>query len=289
MMSSFKIKYEQLRQNPEISKVLAALERGFDQFKIDYYLVGAVARDVWMSGINRISPRRTTSDIDFAVLINDKGRYEALREYLITKESFQPYKENSFVLIKDNIEIDLLPFGAIEDENSRVTIQGTGFTSIVVPGLKEVYSVNLPELLLEDGHKFKFSTLPGIVLLKLLAWNDRPESRRDDIKDISDILNHFFEMYDEEIWANHHDLFQEEKVELLHIAATVMGREIKKIAKENENLVFRISTILEANTSNPNESYMGEIMIEYFNNTLEENRLLLNYLKRGFNEEHTSN
>ena len=49
----------------------------------NFYLVGAVARDVWMSGIHKIAPRRTTTDIDFAVLINDKGTYEALKEYLI--------------------------------------------------------------------------------------------------------------------------------------------------------------------------------------------------------------
>ena len=31
------------------------------------------------------------------------------------------------------------------------------------------------------AEKFKFYTLPGIVILKLLAWDDRPEKRRDDI------------------------------------------------------------------------------------------------------------
>ncbi|MBX2951948.1 MAG: hypothetical protein KF870_05555 [Leadbetterella sp.] len=71
-MSFYKINYEQLRQRPEISEMLSALERGFEKFDIDFYLVGVVARDVWMSGINRIAPRRTTGDIDFAVLINDK-------------------------------------------------------------------------------------------------------------------------------------------------------------------------------------------------------------------------
>ena len=96
-MNSYKINYEQLRQQPEITTVLFALERGFKIFNIDFYLVGAVARDVWMSGINKIIPRRTKGDIDFAVLINDKGTYEALKEYLVNTEGFHPYKSNSFV------------------------------------------------------------------------------------------------------------------------------------------------------------------------------------------------
>jgi predicted nucleotidyltransferase len=88
--------------------MLYALERGLDKFGIDFYLVGAVARNVWMTGINNIAPRRTTGDIDFAVLINDNGVYEALKTYLILTEGFQPYKGNEYVLIwKENLEVHI--------------------------------------------------------------------------------------------------------------------------------------------------------------------------------------
>jgi predicted nucleotidyltransferase len=98
-MGSYKINYEQLRQQPEITEMLSALERGFEKFGIDFYLVGAVARDVWMGGINKIAPRRTTGDIDFAILINDKGTYEALKTFLVETEGFHPFKGNALVLI----------------------------------------------------------------------------------------------------------------------------------------------------------------------------------------------
>lgn len=283
-MRSYKINYDQLRQQPGLSEMLSALERGLEKFGIDFYLVGAVARNVWMSGINGIAPRRTTADIDFAVLINDKGVYEELKRHLINEEGFVASKENAFVLIKDGIEVDLLPFGAIEDEDARVTIEGTGYTSVHVPGFKEVYDIGLPELELEDGHIFKFSTLPGIVLLKLLAWDDRPESRRDDIKDISDILNHFFGMHDEEIWNNHHDLFGDAAADLKHIAARVMGREMKTISRGNEKLFNRVEGILKVNTDDVANSSMAVIMREYFDNTLADNVELLIQLKQGFTE-----
>jgi len=284
-MSSYKINYEQLRQQPEITEMLSALERGLKKFGIDFYLVGAVARDVWMSGINKITPRRTTGDIDFAVLINDKGIYEELKEHLIQNESFQPTHENAFVLLwKDKTEVDLLPFGTIEDEEGKVTVQGTGYTSIHVPGFSEVYAEGLPEVELANEHTFKFCTLPGIVVLKLIAWDDRPEARRDDIKDISDILNHFFEMYQEEIWSNHNDLFDDEKAELIHIAARVMGREMKKIAIRNARLLARMEGIINRNTIGLADSKMAAIMVEYFNNTVEDNINLLLQLKQGFNE-----
>lgn len=285
MMNFYKINFEQLRQDPQISEMLSALERGLDKFGIDFYLVGALARDVWMRGIHKITPRRTTKDVNFAVFINDKGVYEALKEYLIGKEEFVSSKENAFVLLwKDCNQVDLLPFGAIEDEDGKVETQGLGYTSILVPGFKEVYDNGLPMLELENQHRFKFCTLPGIVLLKLIAWEDRPEVRRDDIKDVSDILKHFFNMYDNEIWDNHNDLFENESSNLLHIAARVMGREIGQIAKQNPKILVRIEGILHANIVDVRSSKIGALMVEYFKNTVEENVALLVEVKQGLLE-----
>jgi len=284
-MPKYKINYNQLSQQPEITEMLYALERGLDKFGIDFYLVGAVARNVWMTGINNIAPRRTTGDIDFAVLINDKGVYEALKTYLIITEGFQPYKGNEYVLIwKENLEVDLLPFGAIDDEDAKFNSNGLGSTSISLQGFSEIYNDGLPTLDLEGKHQFKFCTLPGIVLLKLIAWDDRPESRRDDIKDISDILNHFFDMNDNEIFENHHDLFEKEEASLKHIAARVMGREMSKIAKKNELLFSRIVGILDSNTLVSQNSEMAKIMVEYYDNTIDDNVQLLKHLRQGFSE-----
>ncbi len=271
--------------NPQIADMLVALEQAFVRFGIDFYLVGAVARDIWMSGIHHKMPQRTTGDIDFAVLINDKGVYEQLKKYLIENAGFSPSHDNAFVLIwKDKTQVDLLPFGIIEDENRRVKVDGTGFTSMELPGFREIYEEGLPQVELEGRHRFKLCTLPGIVLLKLIAWHDRPEVRRNDILDISNILQHFFEMYDEQIWTNHHDLFDDETANLQVIAARVMGREMKRIARRNQKLYQRMFQILEANTTSAQNSPMAEIMTGYFKNTVMDNLQLIEQIKLGFTE-----
>jgi predicted nucleotidyltransferase len=282
-MNLYKAKYEQLRQQPDVSDMLYALERGFQQFGIDFYLVGAVAREAWMNAINNLPANRITKDIDFAVLINDKGTYDKLIDYLITHEGFAPYKGNAFVLIwKDKTQVDLLPFGNIEEEDGTVTIDGTGLTSISLQGFAEVYETGLPSINLEDKHQFKFCTLPGIVILKLIAFDDRPEIRYDDIKDICHILNHFFDMHSERIFDNHNDLFCNEEVGLMHIAATVMGREMKTIAQLNPALHQRLLNILDDNTQDINNSPIALLMLQYFDNTVADNITTLNYLKQGF-------
>jgi len=283
-MSIYKINFKQLRQQPQLSEMLSALERGLNKFDIDFYLVGAVARDLWMSAINDIPPSRITGDIDFAIFIDDKGTYDNLKKYLIEVEGFSPYKGNAFVLVwKSFIQVDLIPFGEIEDKNAGITIEGSGLTSLKMPGFKEIYDEGLPVVELEEIHKFKFCTLPGIVILKLVAWQDRPEIRRDDIKDMSNILKHFFDMYAEEIFENHNDLFGDNASKLHLIAARVMGREMNKIAKRNEILHNRLKDLLEVSTNNTNIE-IAKIMVEFYENTIEDNLVLLEQIKTGYLE-----
>lgn len=284
-MSIYKISFKQLQQQPYISEMLTALENGLNKYGIDFYLVGAVARDVWMTAINDIPPSRVTGDIDFAVFINDKNTYADLREYLINIEGFIPYKGNGFVLKwKNIIQIDLMPFGEIESKPSNVTVEGTGLTSLNMPGFKEIYDSGLPEAELEEKHSFKFCTLPGIVLLKLIAFQERPEIRRDDIKDISKILKHFFDMYADEIYENHNDLFGDKDINLQWIAARVLGRDMGKIAQLNEDLFLRIKKILKKNTVDIHSSDIAKIMAEFFQNTIEDNVKLLEQVKIGYLE-----
>jgi len=173
-------------------------------------------------------------------------------------------------------------FGQAQDTDGRVATSGIGLASISLVGFREVYKYGLPELILEDKHTFKFCTLLGIVLLKLIPWDDGSEARRDDIKDISDILHRFFDMYAEIIYENHNDLFENHNDNLAYIAAQVLGREIKKIADRNPILHQRINRILTENTDAFENSRIGQIMTEYFENTIADNVLLLRQLKQGF-------
>ena len=282
-MSTYKINFKQLRQRPDFLEMLAALERGFAAFQLDFYLVGAVARDLWMTAIHEIPPSRITRDIDFAVFIEDKGIYEKLKRHLIKIEHFQPSKENNFVLFwQERMQVDLLPFGNIEDENAKVSLEGTGLTSLNMPGFKEIYESGLPEVELNGEHRFKFCTLPGIVILKLIAWEDRPEIRRDDLKDILTILTHFFEMYTDQIYEHHSDLFGDDDFGLDLIAARVMGREMKKIAIRNEKLYERLTNLLEKNTMGVNTSEIGKIMAIWANTTVAESLKPLVEIQLGF-------
>src|SRR5258708_29123823 len=97
----------------EMSEVLATLQEAFEVLRIDFYLIGAVARDIWFAESGRTT--RRTKDVDFAIYVGTREEYEAVKQYLKEKKGYQDSRENVFVLLAPSgLQVDILPFGGIE-------------------------------------------------------------------------------------------------------------------------------------------------------------------------------
>ena len=228
-----------------LKEVFDVLEEVFTILGIDYYMIGAVAREIWYTKANKRF--RTTNDVDFAVLVGKDAAYDAIREYLITQRGFSSTKNNAFVLFSPGgIQVDILPFGEITRDGS-VKISGFGMTSISVDGLQEVFDTGTTAMQIDTGHRFKIATLPGIILLKLIAYDDRPEERLKDAGDIANILLCYFDLQADFIYDHHADLFDDGipgPDNLENISAIVIGRELRRISRNNLNLQQRLTSIL---------------------------------------------
>ena len=254
----------------ELKEVFDALEEAFLALEIDFYLIGALARDVWFARANKTF--RKSKDVDFAVLIGRHEEYDAVRAYLKKYKNFQDTKGNSFVMLTPTgIQIDILPFGSIEIDND-VKLDGVGLTSIRVNGFSEVYKSGTADITMQTGHAFKVATLPAIVLLKLIAFDDRPEKRHKDPRDISNIIAYYFEMQSDLIYNEHSDLFITAQFDksLEEIASIVIGREIKKIIAENEELTKRIRNILTQHITEEETSIFIRQMVAETRKTVKE-------------------
>jgi predicted nucleotidyltransferase len=282
MSNLLKIPFNKIRSEGNYKEILEALERGFSKFGIDFYLVGATARDVWMRGVHEKLPKRATSDIDFGIMIKDSYLFDELKSYLIETEGFVPYKENAFVLIwKDKSQVDLIPFGELE-KDGVATVKGTGFTSMHVEGFMEVFEQASEEIQTEDQH-FKVCTLAGIVILKLIAWDDRPEMRGDDIDDIAEIIKNYFHFNSDAIWEHHSDLFTDDN-DLDEIASQYLGREIGKITSGNSKLNERIIGILEKGLSDSNSNNLDELLARESDESIDYSRSLISHILAGIKE-----
>ena len=259
----------------ELRDAFNALEDAFTATNTDYYIIGALAKDVWYSRGNKTM--RQTRDVDFAVLVGSKQDYESIRNYLRKNSNFATTKENDFVMLAPSgVQVDILPFGEIEIDDG-VHIDGAGLTNIKVNGFMEVYQGGTSEVKMHTGHAFKVATLPSIILLKLIAYDDRPEHRSKDARDIAGIVTHFFDLQADLIYDNHADLFTDEKDEraLEEISAIVIGREIRKICALNEPLMERLMSILQTHIELAEESTFIRNMVAENQKTVEDNVQLL--------------
>jgi predicted nucleotidyltransferase len=156
----------------EMKEVLDAVQEALGA---DYYLIGAVAREVWFSRGKK--PYRKTNDLDFAVYVGNQDEYAAIRRYLKDRKGFTETTGNSFVMrTPSGMQVDILPFGGIEIDGA-VQVAGIGLTNIKVNGFMEVYTAGTEPVTLDTGNSFKVASLPSIVLLKLISFDDRPELR----------------------------------------------------------------------------------------------------------------
>lgn len=236
-----------------LKPVFDALEEAFEKLSIDFYLIGAVARDIWYAKGNAVSTG--TRDVDFAVFIANHEDYNRLRKYLVEEKKFVESKTNSFTMISsEGMVVDILPFGEIEIDG-QVNIAGEGLTSIQVNGFKEVYESGTENIEFDKGHPFSVATLPSIVLLKLISYDDRPEQRLKDPRDIANIIQNYFDLQSENIYENHADLFDTDNFTLQKTGARVIGREIKTIVESNTALKERVISILTGHINGAEESF----------------------------------
>jgi predicted nucleotidyltransferase len=92
----------------ELKEVFDALEEAFEQSGADYYVIGALAKDIWYSRGEKIM--RQTKDVDFAIQVVSQEEYDAIRKYLKEKKGFIDYKGNEFVMLTPNgVHVDILP------------------------------------------------------------------------------------------------------------------------------------------------------------------------------------
>jgi len=220
------------RQNdPRLAEVLNAVDKCCTELGIDFYILGALARDVWYR--EGEIPILGTKDVDFAILIRDVEQFSQLKEMLEKSFGFTPITDNEFALIAENrLQIDILPFGQLEVEDGQAF--DVSKHKVKVNGLNEVYLQSVKPVFLFDDREFNVATLPAIFLLKLIAYDDRPEQRPNDPEDCMSIVQNYFELQQDLIYDDHADLFGENPLE--QIAARVIGRELRgTLNQENDD------------------------------------------------------
>ncbi len=239
---------------PYFKEVFDCIDDVLVKLNVPYYLIGAsaVALELLKGGIK---PSRGTKDIDFAIMISSIQEFEAVVEELL-KHGFNKV-EAPWTLYnnKFNIAIDLLPFGEIEE---KFTLQfNERYTDLHVLGFSEVLQET--ETVQIEEKSLQIPSLSGMVILKLIAWSDRPEDRDNDLYDILRIIEHYFDLNYDNIVEHHHDTFTEVAIfDQLKIAARVIGRDSSKFLNVSEAIKERILNTINDNVGDAKNSAIAK-------------------------------
>lgn len=173
-----------------------------------YFIIGATARDILMTHVFGIAPRRATRDVDFAIALRDWNQFEIIKNSFIDIGDFQPVENKAHRLLYKQDEfgsaypLDLIPFGGIEDDGNEIAWPPDMSVVMNVAGYAEALKSAIQVQIREDLI-INVVSIPALAALKLLAWNDRAMFDNKDAQDIFFLLQHYHEadnvgrLYDE--------------------------------------------------------------------------------------------
>ncbi len=266
-------------------EVYLTIDNVFRELGIYYYLIGASARDVYLYKAG-VEPKRLTGDVDFAIMLPDMEKYSIVVARL-EDNGFQkdPKIPHRFIFESNSTRIDVLPYGKVEEEGTINFEEGA--LDISVLGYKEVgVDPELFEQELTEGLSIPVASLHGLVILKLVAWHEKPADRLKDLEDVKILLDAAWEIYEDDICQKnspHLDLFDEDAFQTHIAAARVMGRKMKPVLDQNEELKELITGLFDKEQQEePGPLTRHREMLA--NKTVQEIKEVISALRKGIDD-----
>jgi predicted nucleotidyltransferase len=237
--------------SPSLLTLIRSLDAVMNELAIPYFVIGATARDILVEHVHGLETTRATRDIDFAVAISSWDDYQRLKTRLTATGEFA-LTANAHRLMFGKEEgaypLDLVPFDGVEHDG-KITWPPNGEFVMNVAGYGDAYASAL-DVEIEPNFQIKIVSLPAMAILKVLAWNDRPD--RD--KHASDVLlilrsycqaGQFDRLYGEEL-----DLLERYEYDIELAGAALLALDAKRdIAAEVLNQVTHVFPVNGISTS----------------------------------------
>ncbi len=173
--------------------IYSAIDKAIRKMGISYMVVGASARDLVLHYGYGARVKRATADIDFGIQVPDWKTFDVLRNKLIAS-NFQETK-SQHCLSYDGMTIDLVPFGALQDNEAKIAWPPKGDVVMNMLGFQEAID-NTVNVILQKDPDIEIPVVmpPGLSLLKIICWTDRDADLRN--KDAKDLL-YLFKSYED--------------------------------------------------------------------------------------------
>lgn len=180
-------------------EVVREVRKVTDALSVELLLVGAQAKVILLENIHGLNPGRATADIDFAFAVESWDQFHQIKQSLVATGNFRElpkvgqrllYKSD---LIAHEFIVDIIPFGAVQDNNNKIAWPPEMDVVMSVSGYQEALeSALLVEL--DTNMVVKVVSLAGLAILKIFAWSDRGVmTNNKDALDLMTLLRTYHE------------------------------------------------------------------------------------------------
>jgi predicted nucleotidyltransferase len=115
---------EKLFRNGQLLEMLDAFGKVANKLGIDFFLVGAIARDFRLLGKPGLGSKRMTKDVDIAIYLASEDQFYDVKNALLATGDFIAHERDAIKLFyRQSLEVDLLPFGEIENSERETRIE----------------------------------------------------------------------------------------------------------------------------------------------------------------------
>lgn len=157
---------------------------------VQFFVAGAMARDVVLTNVFGIETTRATQDVDLAIAVASWQQFGALKDRLAATDCFtiDPrrmqrlyYRPTSTAF---GYPVDLIPFGGVQQGDYTIAWPPDMAVVMNVVAYEEALWSAIPVAIAPDL-TVPIASLPGLALLKLFAWLDRHNETPKDALDLA--------------------------------------------------------------------------------------------------------
>lgn len=231
------------RPDRPVDAIVLAILRRTDaatrEMGINYFVGGALARDLILMHVFGKDTGRATRDVDLGISINDWETLALLKANLIGGGDFHEQKGMAHRLIykvqenANGIPLDLLPFGGVAQTDMTIAWPPDIDVVMSVAGFSEAHQSSLT-IDLGEGLLVPVASLPALAMLKLIAWRDRHLETAKDVTDFLLIARHYHEAGNiDRLYDTEPDLLIETEYDPELAGAILLGKDVAAISSES--------------------------------------------------------
>ena len=182
--------------DPLAIEILKEVDRVMQELGLEYFVTGAAARDILLSGVFGLDTGRGTKDVDLAIAVDGWLQFDTVKRRLVETGVFDPDEGVIHRLFyvrepgRRSYPLDLIPFGPIEETAHEIAWPPDRSNVMNVAGYRDAFAA-APTVEIQPGFILRVLSLPGLAILKLFAWADRGAGDPRDAIDLVTLLRQY--------------------------------------------------------------------------------------------------